>query len=68
MGVYQDKRTGNWVARSRTVNGKRKYIGTYSDYSSAIRAVLKHDGTVVIKANHQMPITFWQRLKARLGF
>lgn len=38
MGIYRDKRSGSWVARGKTVNGKREYLGTFKTDDEARNA------------------------------
>ena len=45
MGIYKDKRSGSWVARGKTVNGKRPYIGSFKSEAEAENAYALHDLT-----------------------
>lgn len=38
MGIYVDKRTNTWVARTRTKDGKREYLGTFKTKEAAEKA------------------------------
>lgn len=38
MGIYQDKRSGSFVARTKTVNGKREYLGAFKTREEAEKA------------------------------
>ena len=35
MGIYKDKRSGSWVARGKTRNGKREYLGSFKTEEEA---------------------------------
>lgn len=38
MGVHLDKRSGSYIARTRTNNGKREYLGAFKTEEAAQKA------------------------------
>jgi|JI6StandDraft_1071083.scaffolds.fasta_scaffold282557_2 hypothetical protein len=38
MGIYRDKRSGSFIARTDTINGKREYLGAFKTEEAADKA------------------------------
>ncbi len=51
MGVHKDKRAGSWIARSKMVNGKRKYLGAFKSEADAENAVAIYELTKLTTSN-----------------
>lgn len=70
MGAHYDKSKKRWIARSKMVNGKRKYLGAFKSEADAENAVVIYELTKLTTSNfvplHQVETLF--ELPKKQGF
>jgi len=70
MGAHYDKSKKRWIARSKMVNGKRKYLGAFKSEADAENAVAIYELTKLTTSNfaplHQVETPF--ELPKKQGF